>query len=213
MGGMNPALAYRVAGPPSDASLCVRADPPAFLDRYISVYHSLPRAWLVTPDYPGDYHPQPRNVERTIESVRRCIENYPSGVKWLPVLQSKLLDVESFRRGIRAVKALGLDLYRERLAIGTVCKCMDFSFTRKCISIARRQFPDAWIHAFGLTLGAVRRLKEAMWLNSWDSMAWTFPRCRGGHSCRTADERRRYWREYLCMLPDVDGQSTLIDYT
>jgi len=79
-------------------------------------------------------------------------------------------------------------------AVGTVCKTNDLGFIEYCYQIARRFFPHSWIHAFGLTLSALPKVSR--YINSWDSMAWTFPR-KPGHSCKNSRERVRYFIEYL----------------
>jgi hypothetical protein len=61
--------------------------------------------------------------------------------------------------------------------------------------MVRAQFPDAWIHAFGLRVNYLDELDGI--IDSFDSTAWTYPRGRGGHSARNKKEKIEYFREYL----------------
>ncbi len=174
--------------------------PEGFHDKYHAIAKGLKNGWAVIPDVPDDHHPQENNIERTIRTVQQYTDQR-HGVDWVPVLQSKVNDINSFRWGISEVKRLGLDLYNVRLGIGTVCKVNDLSFIRRCAQVARREYPDSHIHMFGLTLRALPRVIDLV--NSWDSMAYTFPRETGGHSAKNKKERVEYWRKYLKRINEL----------
>jgi len=115
------------------------------------------RVWCVIPDYPDDYNPGQfgDNIKKTLKNIEEfiCVD----GPIWLPVLQSRYLNKFSFLRAVQEVKDL-LGQY-PYLAIGTVCKTSSVSFIEYCCRIARKHFPKTWLHAFGLTLWALPRVK------------------------------------------------------
>jgi len=149
--------------------------------------------WVVTPDYPDDYNPGSLgdNVSRTLANIEKFME--VKGVEWLPVIQSRFMDTFSFIDSCWRVKELIGD--HPRVAIGTVCKSRSLRWIVYCCKYARRVFPNAWIHAFGLTLGALPRVKK--FIDSWDSMAWTFPRTPWLSPYKTKMEAREYFEAYL----------------
>jgi len=152
------------------------------------------RVWVVIPDYPDDYNPRQfgGNVGRTVENVERFIG--VDGVNWLPVLQARYMDRLSFLESCWMTREVLGEGY-PRIAIGTVCKCRKLDFIEYCCRAARKFFPEAWIHAFGLTLSALPRVRGV--IDSFDSMAWTFPRGRGGHSAKNKRELIQYFKAYL----------------
>jgi hypothetical protein len=118
---------------------------------------------------------------------------------WLPVIQGRYLNKFSFLESAKQLHDLIGDY--PQVAIGTVCKCQNLDFIEYCCKVARRFFPKSWIHAFGLTLTALPRVKHL--INSFDSMAWTFPNVKGGHSCKNLKERRLYFHRYLGRLKEL----------
>lgn len=151
------------------------------------------RIWVTIPDYPDDYYPSliDGNVEKTLRNIEEfiCID----GVEWLPVIQSRNLDVLSFHESCGKAREI-LKGY-PRIAIGTVCKTRRLDFITYCCITARKYFPNSWIHAFGLTLNALPRVKDV--IDSWDSLAWTYPRRSGEASCRNKRERIEYFNNYI----------------
>jgi len=152
------------------------------------------KIWFVIPDYPDDYNPGQfgDNVSKTLRNIEYFISEAPD-VNWLPVIQSRYLDKFSFLESCQKLREL-VGNY-PRVAIGTVCKTKDLSFITYCCKAARTHFPNSWIHAFGLTLSALPKVADL--IDSFDSMAWTFPRERGGHSCRNRKECLQYFYAYL----------------
>jgi len=160
------------------------------------------RLWVTIPDYPDDYYPGyvKNNVERTIRNIEKFI-SIP-GVEWLPVIQSRFQDIFSFYESCERLKSL-IGNY-PRVAIGTVCKSRKLSFIIDCCKIARKYFPNSWIHAFGLTLNALPKVKK--YINSWDSLAWTFPRRSGIASCKNKVERINFFKNYIQRIKQVLGE-------
>ena len=152
------------------------------------------RLWVTIPDYPDDYYPGTvrDNIDRTLRNIERFLP--VEGVEWLPVIQCRYHDIFSFYESCEEVKKLIGEDY-PRIAIGTVCKSRKLSFIVNCCKIARKYFPNSHIHAFGLTLKALPKVKD--YIDSWDSLAWTYPRESGGASCKNLSERQKFFYIYL----------------
>ncbi|MEM2365695.1 MAG: hypothetical protein QXL06_02000 [Nitrososphaerota archaeon] len=131
-----------------------------------------------------------------------------SSIMWLPVIQSRYLDPFSFMQSAEALHELIGDY--PRVAIGTVCKCKNLGFIEFCCKYARKVFPHSWIHAFGMTLTALPRVMQ--YINSFDSMAWTFPRTPGKSSCKNEQERKEYFYAYLKRVNEVAGNVRFYTY-
>jgi len=171
--------------------------PEGYLSRYLENAKILSRRFknrlLITiPDYPDDYNPGQfgDNVSKTFENIYRFAGI--KGINWLPTIQAKYLNAKSFTEACRNLKEI--DDFRH-VAIGTVCKTKKLFFIKRCCGIARSFFPDAWIHAFGLTLNAIVHVTHL--IDSFDSMAWTFPRHPGRWSAKNQRERVEYFRAYI----------------
>jgi len=177
--------------------------PPFWLYEYCSVAEKLTekfgdRLLIVAPDYPDDYHPGvlSDNVSRTFKNLKFCM-NYEAN--WLPVIQSPYLDVDGFRKSCERMKSEFGDF--DTYAIGTVCKTNDLKFIIRCCKLAREYFPNKLIHAFGLTLSALPYVRTS--IDSFDSMAWAFPRKHGLPSCKNSQERREYFKVYLKRVNEL----------
>jgi len=159
------------------------------------------RLWVTIPDYPDDYYPGyvKNNIERTIANIEYFLKI--KGVEWLPVIQSRYQDVFSFFESCEKVRDIIGNF--PRVAIGTVCKSRKLSFITNCCKIARKFFPESHIHAFGLTLKALPKVKD--YLDSWDSLAWTFPRKHGLASCKNKKERTEFFHAYLRRIDEILG--------
>ncbi len=125
--------------------------------------------WVTIPDYPDDYQEGLTyedgldNVDKTFKNIRTYY--HTSDVNWLPVIQSKFLDRQRFIESLEMMK--DIDTHPKRLGIGTVCKTRDLNFIKYCLQKTREYFPDAWIHAFGVTLQAIPFAR--FYVNSVDS--------------------------------------------
>jgi len=151
------------------------------------------RVWVVIPDYPDDYNPGAihDSVEKTLANMERFVRL--GGVNWLPSIQSKFLDIDSFIDSCKRTREIIKKDY-PRVAIGTICKTNNLAFIKKCCRIARAYFPNSWIHAFGLGLKALPFVKHL--LDSFDTMAWTFPRS-PWLSCKNLLKAREYFKAYI----------------
>jgi hypothetical protein len=177
--------------------------PSGFLDLYTAYAKKFTelfgdKLFATIPDLPADYFKDGKqtpsakdNVERTLANIRRFIKI--EGVNWLPVIQSRYLDTFSFIESCVRVKEIIGDY--PRVAIGTVCKSRDLKWIIYCCRYARSFFPKQWIHAFGLTLNALPHVKQ--YIDSWDSMAWTFPRTPWLSSCKNKLQAEEYFKAYI----------------
>lgn len=181
----------------------VKEYPKSFLDSWAwkvsqlqMIFHE--KVWFVVPDYPDDYNPNQfgDNVLKTLENVKFFMQKQE--ISWLPVIQSRYLNRFSFLESAKATYELIGDY--PRVAIGTVCKCKKKDFIIYCCKVARKVFPHSWIHAFGLTLSALPEVANL--IDSFDSMAWTFPRT-PGHSCKNSKERIEYWHAYVNRVNQI----------
>jgi len=177
------------------------------------------KLFVTIPDYPDDYHPGQfgDNVSKTLANIEEFISI--DGVNWLPSIQSRYLDRLSFLESCQRVKEIIGDF--PQVAIGTVCKTNNLSFIEYCCRAARKFFPKSHIHAFGLTLKALPRVKSTIsswdslvpecgrtkwrnWLiNSFDSLSYTFPRERGKGSCRSLNERQKFFYAYIERIKQI----------
>jgi len=156
------------------------------------------RVWVAIPDYPDDYNPGQfgDNIEKTLKNIEHFITI--DNVNWLPVIPSRYKNRFSYLYSCEKTKELIGDY--PQVAIGTVCKCNEISFIEYCAKVTRKTFPKTWIHAFGLTLRAIPKVKDC--IDSFDSMAWTFPRT-SGHSAKNNRELQQYFKAYLKRLNEI----------
>jgi hypothetical protein len=182
----------------------VKDYPKWHLERLVSLYIKVVgsvgggRVLATALDYPDDLSPGSlwadgrTNVERTVESVVRCLERYP-WVDWLVPIQGRYRDPESVLECI--------DLYRERgvkLSRVGVANLGDDSSTVRAVRLVRRELPSASVHVFDLSLPALRRVYSL--IDSFDSMAWgkVFTRL-----ARSREDLRQFFDAWLAKLERV----------
>lgn len=158
--------------------------------------------WKVVPDCPdiqGEFKQEVDydNVEYSWELLTQYFN--PEDEHHLPVIQSHYQNLNSFQQYIKQFK----ELYGEhdKIAIGSICKADDNRIAVKMLKIARREFPDSWIHAFGLRFKQFFKARHL--IDSYDSMAWTFPRGSGRGSCKNQAERIQFFQDYINRLEEV----------
>ena len=168
--------------------------------KILSDMYGVDRVWCTIPDYPDDYNPGQfgDNVGMTLRNVEDFITI--DGVNWIISLQSRFLDLDSFEKGCETVK----EKYGNypRLAIGTVCKTNNLKFIKECCLMARECFPKSKLHAFGMTLRSYPHVCHV--IDSWDSMAWTFPRVSGRGSAKNKTERIQFFYDYLERVKELE---------
>ena len=119
----------------------------------------------------------------------------------LPVIQSNYGDLNSLQDYIRWFKKeFGTPLY---LAVGSVCKMDKKERTVRLLREVKREFPNTWIHAFGLRLNHLNDSKY--YINSFDSTSWTFPRGVGEPSCKNKEMCLEYFYNYLERFEELVG--------
>jgi hypothetical protein len=191
--------------------------PKDFLENYAKQAKELSKkfegCWITIPDYPDDYEHQlcwrdgKDNVDLTFENIERFSKI--EGINWIFPLQSRFLDINSFRDACKRMK----DYDPQIIGIGTVCKTNKINFIVKCVKIARKEFPHAWIHAFGPTLKAIKFIFPL--INSFDSTAYFIKPNKdleGPRMCKTMEERRRYFYWWIMKLNKILNKKTLFDY-
>ena len=158
--------------------------------------------WKVVPDCP-DLHGEFGklidfdNVEYSWDLLTEYYD--PKDKSQLPVIQSHYEQLSSFKEYITRFK----DVYGEpdKIAIGSICKSNNNDIAIQMLKIARREFPNSWIHAFGLRFRQFRRAYKL--IDSFDSTSWTFPR-QSGHSCKNKEERIQYFWDYINIIEGIN---------
>ncbi len=164
--------------------------------------------WVVPSDYPDDYCPGrwPDNIERTVESVRHALENYPDA-DWAIPVQGKWMRPGSIVRSLELLREHNVPLTGRLVAIANLC------VNRDCKTIAETlRLAHSWllrhglrhrvrVHVFGPAASCVRRAKH--YIDSWDSTAWTKPRAPGGSSAWNGQERVYLFLSFIHKYSDI----------
>jgi hypothetical protein len=137
----------------------------------------LAKHWFVTiPDYPDDYHHKAlwisddvTNIERSVLNVIKAVDEYPT-IPWLIPIQGWLNDPTSILRSWRQLEAAGIRKRYQYFAVANVCTTKQTNMIVRTARLARWCIGDAWLHLFGPSISAVRRLHGVV--NSFDSSAW-----------------------------------------
>jgi len=153
---------------------CRKEYPEWYLKAYPKVARQLTReygdsVWIVVPDYPDDYRPNriPNNAELTLKNIIKFLSEYPD-VNWLPVIQARWGEHGDFRRALLKYReVLGNP---KRIAIGTLCTTAKLDYALYCCRMARKFFPNSWIHVFGPRITWLKHIKH--YINSFDSTAY-----------------------------------------
>lgn len=155
-------------------------------------------AWVI-PDVPADYettaHLYPKNVQVTLENIKRYLKLYVGKLPGEPlaVVQGKKDDADS----VVNTYLSNLDVYGEfeRIAVGPTCATKQYRDLARMIlrfdKVAKHDFHVFGMHlkAFSLVAGRTQRFY------SFDSSAM-FYLPEGGKKVETIEERRRaldYW--------------------
>jgi len=187
----------------------------------------LPKAevYATVPDYCDDYHPKAlwiskdfTNIERTTQNILKYTRKFDY-VNWLIPIQGWNKQPKSILRAINQLKEAGiLDKY-EKFGIGNLCVEPNSKISFKTIQYARKLLPKKWLHIFGLKLKAIPLVFS--YINSFDSLAWTRPINHSvmvkkggryvGWSCKTEEERVRFFIAWLNRLNDLLAQKSLTE--
>lgn len=158
--------------------------------------------WKVVPDCPDlrgefDIHGGKDNLKYSWKLLTEFYNPYDP--HHLPVLQSYYENINSFKHYIRRFKSkYGVV---DKVAIGSICKADNHDIGVKMLKIARREFQDSWIHAFGLRFQQFKKAYQL--IDSFDSTSWTFPRTSGRGSCKNREERVEFFFDYIDRIEEV----------
>jgi hypothetical protein len=158
--------------------------------------------WKVVPDCP--------DLEREFEMTVICdnvsyswelLKEYfnPDDSSHLPVIQSWYGDILSFQAYIKDFKREYGE--HDKIGVGSIFKA-DTDFAVRMLKIARREFPNSWIHAFGLKFKHFIKVRQI--INSFDSTGWTRDIEQSGKSsAKNKMERIHYFNKYINRLNEV----------
>lgn len=114
------------------------------------------------------------SVENAIQ-MQDLLEDIPSKIRFYPVLQG--YTVGEYVRCADLLKEVGLG--EDYLAVGSVCVRKRIQEIRRILSTARREFPRARIHVFGLSVKTLRYPDVVQSIDSLDSLAWSSKSTKG----------------------------------
>jgi hypothetical protein len=161
-----------------------------------------PKGWKVVPDCPdllGEFgqHVNYSNTEYSWELLERYYD--PNNPQHLPVIQSEFQNINSLNEYIVKFK----DEYGvpNKIAIGSVCKIKNHKIGNKIVRILKNEFPDTWIHVFGMHFTQFKMTYNL--IDSFDSTSWTFPRAKGRGSSKNLGEKRRFFQNYLDRINEI----------
>lgn len=163
--------------------------------------------WKVVPDCPSLQYEHGvdlgyRNTDYSKELLKQLYDQ--NDLSHLPVIQFEIIKgSNSYKQSIKRYIQWFKRKYGQpqNIGVGSVCKAGSKEMVVWVMKHVREQFPKSWVHAFGLKLNhyhAVYRL-----IDSFDSMAWTFPRGRGRGSCKNKQERIKYFAEYMTAAEEI----------
>jgi len=171
------------------------------------------------PDYCDDYHPKSlwindevTNIERTYQNIIDYTEKFKY-VNWLISIQGWNKQPKSVLRSIKLYRESGILEDFDNFAIGNLCVELNERIIRETISIVRKELPDKKLHVFGLKLKVFPTVKSL--IDSFDSMAWTRPvnsRLNANWSCKTKEERIRFFDEWIKRVNYYKSQTNITDF-
>jgi hypothetical protein len=160
--------------------------------------------WVVIPDYPADVPDNilENNVERTIENWLKFKDKGDKTFVWMPSIQSKRMDLESFVYSIEKFKEIFGENY-PIAGIGTVCKWRNVKLIEKYVRTAREKLRNVWLHAFGPTVKALPYIWR--YVNSFDSITINF-HVRGSKGVEDV------WKKYTAKFERLNNFGLLLRY-
>jgi hypothetical protein len=177
--------------------------------------------YVICMDYCDDYNPKAlwineeiTNIERTVENVEKYTERF-KWINWIPVIQGWYKKPESVLRCIKLYREKGIIDKFDYFAIGNLSIENDVEILYKTVNIVRKELPDKKLHVFSLKLNALKKVFGL--IDSFDSMAWTRPvdsTVVSGkrHSCKTNEERIKFFDRWLYKFNKIISQQTLLNY-
>jgi len=121
---------------------------------------------------------------------------------------------------VEALEKVGIIDRYDYFAVGNLCVRFNTKIIHESAKIARNLLPDKQLHIFGLKLKAVPYV--APFIDSFDSLAWTRPVDKSvmvkgttryiGWSCKTSEERFRFFMAWLNRLNNYLTQKNLLEF-
>jgi len=203
----------------------VKDYPRTHIEKVVTLHNKIQRlfpdatVWATVPDYCDDYHPRNlwidediTNSERTVANILKCVDVYDY-VNWLIPIQGWNQQPNSIKRCVEQLEQQGIIQDFQYFAIGNLCVEPNKKLIFETAKVARQLLPNKKLHIFGLKLTAVPLVQA--YIDSFDSMAWTRPvnsslKVNGvGWSCKTTEERKRFFNVWLNRLNYLLAQKTL----
>jgi len=208
----------------------VKDYPPFHLFKMRKIFYKVKRitqaqVWATIPDYCDDYNPKSlwlseeiTNIERTTMNIEKAINEYPD-VNWLIPIQGWNRDPPSLQRSINQLEEGGIIDDYDYFALGNLCVEPNAKIIYETVKEAYSRLPrEKKIHIFGLKLRALPLVSS--YIHSFDSLAWTRPvdqsvMVKGksryiGWSCKTTEERERFFLRWLKRFKHYTAQTHLL---
>jgi hypothetical protein len=155
-------------------------------------------SWKTVPDYPDlnknvkNKFFQGDNIILSQEMARTLFD--PNNSSHLLSIQGHYQVLNSFKRYCKWIKKeFGI---LDKLGIGTIGKLSTKEVCMKVMQMVRVEFPQAWIHVFGLRYDYI--YEASRFVNSYDSTSWTFPRKSRG---KNIQEKLVFFDDWMKYTP------------
>jgi queuine/archaeosine tRNA-ribosyltransferase len=136
------------------------------------------------------------NIERTVENVVKCLDLYPE-VSWLIPIQGWNKQPKSVLRCLQAYKDYGIKA--NYYGVANLCVERNAKIIIQTVRYVKGFLGNnVKLHVFGLRLPVALKLRGEIY--SFDSMAWTRPVDKPGHSCKNNKEREEYFKKWIKKL-------------
>lgn len=179
--------------------------------------------WKVVPDCPSLLYEFGIDINYlNTDYSKELIENFyiPTDKSHLPVLQSHIVkNSESYKNSVKDFVKWFKRNYDEpdALGMGSACKAGNKKMVLWICHYLRLQFPNSWIHAFGLRMQHFKAVYRI--IDSFDSMSWKFMRPnrqkqvfgKAGIALRSANtikEEVVYYNDYINDLKEINNRYT-----
>lgn len=194
---------------------------PFNVEQYARYVERVKPTFVATMDYPCEKELTllDSRKDRVKETVNNAVElvdleaTMGFDAEVVPVIQGYL--IEDYMHCISLYNEVGLCL--EHVAVGSLCKRKNSKEIRDILLAIRYSLPNSKIHAFGLTLSALKDLAIVQSINSFDTQAWLWEiksnKFQGLPSqLRVLSLLEEYRTKVQSLLESHVGTQTLIPY-
>jgi len=181
-------------------------------DRIRRILRGVP-IFLTIPDYCDDYRPYGLwlddydNIFRTLDSIMYALDKEPYRYYLIPIQGYNELP-DSIEKSLEYLEAYGVLKTHKYYAVANLCVSRRVKTIVETLRIARAWLKNKHIHAFGISLRALRRAKNL--INSFDSMAWTRPvnirLLKANWSAKNKAERIKFFYAWVNRLYEILGE-------